>query len=53
MASQLYGIRATDPTTYAAGALTLFAVVLAAVYIPARRTARLDPVVALSGDARG
>jgi hypothetical protein len=49
MASQLYGIRATDPTTYAAGALTLFAVVLAAVYIPAR----LDPVVALSGDARG
>jgi putative ABC transport system permease protein len=53
MASQLYGIGATDPTTYAAGALSLFAVALAAVYIPARRAARLDPVVALSGEARG
>ena len=53
MASQLYGIGATDPATYAAGAGTLFAVALAAVYVPARRAARLDPVVALSGDARG
>jgi putative ABC transport system permease protein len=53
MASQLYGIGATDPVSYAAGAVTLFAVALAAVYIPARRASRLDPVVALSGDARG
>jgi putative ABC transport system permease protein len=53
MASQLYGVGATDPVTYAAGAVTLFAVALAGVYIPARRAARLDPVVALGGDARG
>jgi putative ABC transport system permease protein len=52
MASQLYGVGATDPATYAAVAATLFAVALAAVYIPARRASRLDPIVALSGDAR-
>ena len=53
IASQLYGVAATDPATYAVAALTLLAVALAAVYIPARRAARLDPVVALGGDARG
>ena len=52
MASQLYGVGATDPATYAAGAAVLFSVALAAVYIPARRAARLDPVVALGGDSR-
>jgi len=52
LASQLYGVGATDPTTYAAVAAALFAVALAAVYIPARRAAHLDPVVALSGDSR-
>ena len=50
LASQLYGVGATDPITYAAVAAALFAVALAAVYIPARRAAHLDPVVALSGD---
>ena len=53
MASQLFGVGTTDPATYVGGAVTLFAVALAAVYIPARRAAHLDPVVALSGDARG
>jgi putative ABC transport system permease protein len=52
MASQLFGIGTTDPASYVAGALTLFAVALAAVYIPARRAARMDPVVALGGDVR-
>jgi putative ABC transport system permease protein len=52
MASQLYGVGATDPATYAAVAGALFAVALAAVYIPARRAARLDPIVALAGDSR-
>ncbi len=52
MASQLYGVGATDPATYAAVAAALFAVALAAVYIPARRAAHLDPIVALSGDSR-
>jgi len=53
MASQLFGIGTTDPASYIVGAVVLFAVALAAVYIPARRAAQLDPVVALSGDARG
>jgi len=52
MASQLYGVGATDPATYAVVAAALFAVALTAVYIPARRAARLDPIVALSGDSR-
>jgi len=53
VSSQLYGVGATDPATYTAGAVMLFVVALAAVYIPARRASRLDPVVALSGDVRG
>jgi ABC-type antimicrobial peptide transport system permease subunit len=52
MASQLYGIGATDAVTYIGVAIALLTVSLVAAYIPARRTARLDPVLALQGDAR-
>jgi putative ABC transport system permease protein len=51
MASQLYGVSATDPMTFAAVAVVLTVVALTAAYIPARRTARMDPVLALHGDA--
>jgi putative ABC transport system permease protein len=47
MASLLFGVTATDPATYAAVALLLAAVALLATYIPARRAARVDPMVAL------
>jgi putative ABC transport system permease protein len=43
----LYGVGATDPWTIAAVSLVLIAAVVLACYIPARRAARLDPMIAL------
>ncbi|MGH9311201.1 MAG: FtsX-like permease family protein, partial [Vicinamibacterales bacterium] len=45
--SFLYGVTPTDPRTFAATALILSAVALAACAIPARRAMRVDPIVAL------
>ena len=43
----LFGVRATDPTTYAIVALVLGAVAFIASYIPAKRAAKVDPIIAL------
>jgi macrolide transport system ATP-binding/permease protein len=45
--SLLYGVSPADPATYVAVAGLLGIVALAASYIPARRAARVDPMVAL------
>jgi putative ABC transport system permease protein len=47
MAGLLYGISAMDPLTFAAVAILLMIVAMAACYIPALRAMRVDPIVAL------
>jgi predicted permease len=47
MAGVLYGIRPTDPATFASVSVLLVAVAVFACYIPARRAVQIDPMIAL------
>jgi ABC-type antimicrobial peptide transport system permease subunit len=50
MTSMLFGVTATDPLTFGGTAALLALVALAAVWIPARRASRVDPVEALRSE---
>ena len=47
LSEQLYGVTPTEPLVFAAAASLLAMVVLLATWLPARRAAAVDPVVAL------
>jgi putative ABC transport system permease protein len=47
LASQLFGLVATDPPSFAAAAAVLLAAGVTASWVPARHAARVDPIVTL------
>jgi putative ABC transport system permease protein len=50
LSSQLFGISAQDPVTYAAVAFLLGLVALIATWLPARRATRVDPMISLRSE---
>jgi ABC-type antimicrobial peptide transport system permease subunit len=50
LSAMLYGVRPYDPVAFGAAALLLAGVALLACYLPARRAARVDAVVALRSE---
>jgi len=47
LVSRLYGVRATDPLTFAAALAVVVGVCASASFMPAYRASRVDPMTAL------
>jgi ABC-type antimicrobial peptide transport system permease subunit len=50
MKGALHGVQPMDPATLAGSALVMFAVAALAAYVPARRAAQVQPMVALRSE---
>ncbi len=48
--SYLYEVPVTDPMTFAGVALVVIVVAVLATWIPARRAARIEPLIVLRGE---
>jgi ABC-type antimicrobial peptide transport system permease subunit len=46
----LFGVAATDITSFATGAVILIAIAVLACLIPARRAAGIDPIIAMRAE---
>lgn len=50
LSTQLFGVKASDPVTFAAAPIILLVVAVAAAALPALRATRVDPLTALRHD---
>jgi ABC-type antimicrobial peptide transport system permease subunit len=50
LSTRVFGLSAADPVAYAAAALLVMLVAVAAIWIPARRVMRTDPLIALRAE---
>jgi ABC-type antimicrobial peptide transport system permease subunit len=50
MRTMLFGVQGSDPLTFVAVSLLLAAIAFVATYLPARRAARIDPMISLRSE---